>query len=89
MPGLLMLLLGGLAVASRRRRMGLLLAGLLMMVGMWVACGGGGGWVSSPTASNGTPAGTFNLTVTGTYTSGTAVTAPNLSHSTALTLTVN
>ena len=60
---------------------GLLLLCMLCVVMMWSACGGGS---SSSGSGGGTPAGTYTLTVTGTYSSGSA----NLAHSTKLTLVV-
>jgi hypothetical protein len=69
---------------SRRRRVFVpLAAGLLLAVAL-VACGGGGGSSSSPPPNQGTPAGTYNLTVTGTVGSGSTA----VSHSMTLTLTV-
>jgi hypothetical protein len=52
---------------------------VLFMTMSWSACGG-----SMGTAGSGTPAGTYNLTVVGTLSSGSA----NLVHSTKLTLVV-
>ncbi len=54
---------------------------------LWAACGGGGGGGGpvSPPANAGTPAGTYPLTVMGTYTSSTST----AQHSMKLTLTVN
>jgi hypothetical protein len=48
----------------------------------WSACGGGSG--SNTMGGAGTPAGTYNLTVTGTFTSGSTT----LSHVTKLKLVV-
>jgi len=57
-------------------------AGVLLTLAI-TACGGGGG-STGPTGNPGTPAGTYNLTVT-----GTAGTSPNtVTHSVTLTLTV-
>jgi len=68
---------------GRKRRgsaiCGVLLLCVLSLVTMWSACGGGSGMGGS-----GTPAGTYTLTVTGTYSSGSA----SLEHSTKLTLVV-
>jgi photosystem II stability/assembly factor-like uncharacterized protein len=59
------------------------LAAILLFVALWASCGGGGG--SSGGGGNpGTPAGTYNLTVSGTYTSGSTT----LTHDVTLTLTV-
>jgi predicted component of type VI protein secretion system len=56
-------------------------AGVLLTLAI-TACGGGGS--SGPPSNPGTPAGTYNLTVT-----GTAGTAPNtVTHTVPLTLTV-
>jgi hypothetical protein len=55
----------------------------LVSVGITMsACGGGGG--SGGSGGGGTQAGTYNLTVTGTFTSGST----NLTHKTSLTLVV-
>ncbi|HXW90429.1 MAG TPA: choice-of-anchor tandem repeat GloVer-containing protein, partial [Terriglobales bacterium] len=80
LPGLV--LLGG-SPRKRRSRILCALAGvcLLILVMTWPACGGGGG--SSGTGT-GTPAGTYNLTVTGSFTSQSTT----LSHTTNLTLVV-
>jgi len=70
-----------------RKRHGRLLYGLaflcvLSTVMMWSACGGGS--MGSSGSGGGTAPGTYNLTVVGTFTSGSA----NLVHSTKLTLVV-
>jgi hypothetical protein len=70
----------------RRKRHPRLLYGLtflcLFSIGVTIsACGGGG---SSGSGGSGTPAGTYNLTVTGTFTSGST----NLTHKTNFTLVV-
>jgi hypothetical protein len=70
----------------RRKRRPRLLYGLaflcLFSIGVTIsACGGGG---SSSSGGGGTQAGTYNLTVTGTFTSGST----NLTHKTNLTLVV-
>jgi hypothetical protein len=84
LPGVV--LLGGLGRSSRKRRSRLLYAVALMcvlfMVITWSACGGGAG--SSGGGGGSTPAGTYNLTVVGTFSSGSA----NLVHSTKITLVV-
>jgi hypothetical protein len=56
----------------------------MLCVFLWVACGGGGGSPSPPPTQNGTPAGTYDLTVSGTFTTSTGT----LSRSTVLTLKV-
>jgi len=71
--------------SSRRRRVFVpLVAGLLFALAL-IGCGGGGGSSSSPPPNPGTPAGTYNLTVTGTVGSGSTA----VSHSMTLTLTVS
>jgi hypothetical protein len=69
--------------SGRRGALATLAAGLLLTLVM-AACGGGGGSSGSGPTNPGTPAGTYNLTVTGTAGSGSTA----LSHSVALTLTV-
>jgi hypothetical protein len=59
-------------------------AALLLLMGAMTACGGGGGGGSPPQSNPGTPPGTYTLTVTGAYTSGST----NLSHSVEFTLQV-
>lgn len=54
----------------------------ILATGALCSCGGGGG---TPPPPSGTPAGTYNLTVTSTVASGSAT----LTHNTTLTLTVN
>jgi uncharacterized protein (DUF2141 family) len=68
---------------TRRRRSRVRLAAAMLLALLWAACGGGsgGGGGGGPT---GTPAGTYNLTVTGTFTSGSST----LTNSVALTLIV-
>jgi uncharacterized repeat protein (TIGR03803 family) len=77
--------LPGVVLVDGRRRawMGLLCVVLAMV--MWTACGGGGTG-SGGTGGSGpsTPAGSYNLTVVGTFSQGSA----NLVHSTKLTLIV-
>ncbi len=94
--GLLMLalVLAAMAWAIRRRNQpGLspwrstmlpLATGLLLILAL-AACGGGGSAGGGPPPNPGTPAGTYNLTVTGTTGSGSST----LSHSVMLTLTVS
>jgi hypothetical protein len=60
----------------------------LLLLLAWTACGGGGGFVST-SGSSGTPAGTYSLTITGTYTASPASTPATVTHSTTVTLTVN
>ena len=79
-------MLTGLILASRRRRPALILAALLLMAVAWAACGGGGRMVS--TTSTGTPAGSYSIQVTGTYTEANGATS-TLSHIVNLSLTVN
>jgi len=64
-----------------RQLYGLTLPLLLVLGVTMTACGGGG---SSGGGSTGTPAGTYNLTVTGSYTAGSVT----LTHSTKLTVIV-
>jgi hypothetical protein len=77
----LLLLLALLASQAmpRRRRVLLRLALVTSLVLLWAACGAGGSQVDVP---NGTPAGNYTLTLTGT--SGD----PGISHSTTASLTV-
>jgi hypothetical protein len=57
-------------LAFRRVRLSALaLAALALMLMAWAACGGGGSATSSVTSNPGTPAGTYALTVTGTFSS--------------------
>jgi hypothetical protein len=79
-------MLASLILASRRRRPALILAALLLMAVVWAACGGGGRMVS--TTSTGTPAGSYSIQVTGTYTAANGATS-SLSHIVDLALTVN
>jgi hypothetical protein len=82
LPGLVLL-----GSRPRKRRgpavYGLLLLCVLSVVMMWSACGGGGS-SSSGSSGGGTPPGSYNLTVTGSFASGST----NLVHSTKLTLVV-
>jgi len=74
----LVMLLASQAMARRRRvLLRLVLAAALVL--LWAACGAGGSEVGVP---NGTPAGSYNLTFTGT--SG----APAISHSMTVGLSV-
>jgi hypothetical protein len=75
--GLVLLVGSGGRCRKRLGRLlrGLALLGLLSLAITWPACGGGGG---------GTPAGNYAVTVTGTYTAGSAT----LTHTTKLTLVV-
>ena len=60
------------ATSGRRRRAWLGFALIVIAVGLWISCGGGsssGGAGGPPPAHNGTPAGTFTLTVTATSSS--------------------
>jgi len=61
---------------------GLLLLCILSLIMTWSACGGGSS--STGSSGGGTPPGSYNLTVTGQFSSGSA----NLVHSTKLTLVV-
>jgi hypothetical protein len=61
---------------------------MLLLILVWAACGGGGGFVST-NGPSGTPAGSYSLKVTGTYTSASPESAERLSHEATLTLTVN
>lgn len=78
LPGLV--LLGGRR-RKRHGRRGVALLYVLLIVMMSSACGGGSTGGSGGSA---TPAGTYNLTVVGSFNSGSA----NLVHSTKLTLVV-
>jgi hypothetical protein len=65
-----------------RRKVVLGLAAMLLIIGLWTACGGGGGGGGGPPPpQNGTPAGTYKLTVTAT--------SGGLTHALPLTLKVN
>jgi len=92
---LLAAMLALLAVAAsyarrdRRRHVAatkLVLGVALLAMLLWASCGGGG---SMNFNSGGTPAGTFTLTVTGTYTAAPGSSPATLSNTTALTLKVN
>jgi hypothetical protein len=53
---------------------------------LWASCGGGG---SMNFTSGGTPAGTYNLTITGTYTNASGPSPSTLTNTATLTLQVN
>jgi len=71
---------------ARRIREKLYMAALLgvLSAGTWTACGGGNSSSGGNGGGGGTPTGSYTLTVTGTFSSGSA----NLVHSTKLTLVV-
>lgn len=76
---------GGGVEPSRGRRVFLPLAAGLLFALTLAGCGGGGSSSSGPPPNQGTPAGTYNLTVTGAVGSGSTA----VSHSMTLTLTVS
>jgi len=79
LSGLVLLVSSGARPRRPRRPLKVLaLLGLLFLAIAWPACGGGS------SGSRVTPAGTYTVTVTGTYTAGSA----RLTHSTKLTLVV-
>ena len=81
----LLMLVGLVALtAMRKRRASYLLVASLALMMLWAACGGGGGPLVQQTA--GTPAGTYELTVTGTVAGGSSA---SLTHTVKLNLTVN
>ncbi|MFB3923454.1 MAG: beta strand repeat-containing protein [Terriglobia bacterium] len=93
--GVLMLMFGllvmlAVAAASRLRRSPVLqrlaLAAAMLALLLWASCGGGG---MTTFNSGGTPAGTFSLTITGTYTAAQGSTPGTLTNTTNLTLKVN
>jgi hypothetical protein len=103
LAGLLLAMLSVAAVSDRRvgatrgvahggrgnaspLRWAILSAGLLTVL-VWASCGGGG--TSMNFSSGGTPAGTYTLTVTGTYSNSTGSTPGSLTNGTTLTLRVN
>jgi hypothetical protein len=74
-------------VTAQRKRRAQFLGGLLMLclvsvVLIMPACGGGSG--AGTSGGGGTPTGTYNVTVTGTFSSGSA----KLTHNTSFTLVV-
>jgi hypothetical protein len=77
----LLLLLMTANLLCGRRKVVLGLAAMLLIIGLWTACGGGGGGGGPPPTQNGTPAGTYKLTVTAT--------SGGLTHALPLTLKVN
>jgi hypothetical protein len=83
---LLMLLTAAMAY-DRRKRTQLLFTVTLLAMLLWASCGGGGGSMSF--ASGGTPAGSYTLTITGTYSSATGATPGTLTNATSVTLKVN
>jgi hypothetical protein len=86
LPLLGLVSLAGLAMLmARRQRVGLVLGVSLLLVLVWVACGGGGFMLTS--SGGGTPAGTYALTITGSY--STSFGDSPLTHGTTVTLTVN
>jgi hypothetical protein len=90
MPGIVVGIIG-IGIAPRNRRGKLLgYIGMVAVLGillMLASCGGSGGGTTTtpPVPKPGTPAGTYQITVTGASGSG----ATSLSHSTMITLTVN
>lgn len=86
-PGILLLVAFAVAVGFgarwRLRPAPLALGIILLFVLTWASCGGGGGSGGGGGGSPGTPAGTYSLTVTGTYAGST-----NLKQSVTLTLAV-
>jgi len=86
--GLMMLMLAAVAAVSGRRRpvraptlQWAPLATTMLFVLLWAACGGGGGGGGGTPPQTGTPAGTYNLTLTAT--------ANGVSKTSTLTLKVN
>jgi ABC-type glycerol-3-phosphate transport system substrate-binding protein len=65
----------------------LYLAATLLLVLAWAACGGGGMNLSS--GPTGTPAGSYDLTVTGTYTTSGSGQTGTFSHEAKVKLVVN
>jgi len=83
LPGLAGLVLAGGLRRSRgqgRRRKWLALLGVLALTIVWPACGGS----SASSSGGGTPTGSYTITVTGTYASGSVT----LTHTTNLKLVV-
>jgi hypothetical protein len=60
---------------------------MVFLILLWASCGGGGGQYA-PSQPTGTPAGTYSLTVTGTYTAASGQ-GSTLSHNITLTVNVN
>lgn len=85
LPGLVLLANLNRSCRKRQRRLlsGLAILCVLSIGIIWSACGGGRS-TTGTTGNPGTPAGTYNLTVTGTFTSGSTT----LTHNTKLTLVV-
>ncbi len=82
-----LVMLGRFGARSRNRRRlthALAFACLFSLAITWSACGGGGNSGSGGSSSGATPRGTYNLTVTGSFTSGSTV----LKHAVPLTLVV-
>lgn len=89
-----LLVLVGLVVGVRGRRVPSLAAlsftATVFVILLWASCGGGGGGVGGGGGGGGnpgTPAGTYTLTLTGTYTNPAAG-GSNLTHTTTVQLTV-
>jgi hypothetical protein len=75
-------------LAYRRLRLsGLVLAALALMLMVWAACGGGGSSVANINTNPATPAGTYALTVTGTFSTSSGQ-ATGLTRTESLTLQV-
>jgi hypothetical protein len=88
LPWLLgLLLLTGVAWRQRRWRVQMAVAALMLAMLLGASCGGGGGALNF--GSNGTPAGTYTLTVTGTYSATSGPTPGTLTNTTTLVLKVN
>ncbi|HEV2231807.1 MAG TPA: choice-of-anchor D domain-containing protein [Terriglobia bacterium] len=74
--------------ASNRLRLATMGLGVMLAVVLtWAACGGGGSMAPMSQNALATPAGTYNLTVTGTYSA--AGTSTQIVHNTTVTLTVH
>jgi len=76
-------MLAGLIAHSKRAMIWAALGAVVLFAMLWAACGGGGSSTTVMTPA-GTPAGTYTLSLNGTYASG----AGSLKNSTNLTLTV-
>jgi hypothetical protein len=74
-------------VGDRRWRTRLVLAAMMLAMLGWASCGGGGG--SMHFGSSATPAGSYTLTITGTYSSSSGPTPGTLANATTLALRVN